>query len=246
MSIANPKDQSVDKPDNVDTNEIDKFSEIASRWWDTESEFKPLHDINPLRLHYINQHAPLEGKRVLDVGCGGGILSESMAQLNANVTGIDLSAPAIEVATLHAMEAGVENLQYKCCSTEEFAAEHAGSFDIVTCMEMLEHVPEPEDIVQACQTLLKPGGAAFFSTLNRNGKSWLMAIVGAEYLLNLIPRGTHDWDRFIKPSELASWCRQCDLQTENITGLHYQPLSKTYSTGPNTDVNYMMFLTNNA
>ncbi len=228
----------------VDAKEIDKFSEIASRWWDKDSEFKPLHDINPLRLDYINQHAPLDGKRVLDVGCGGGILSESMALLGATVTGLDLSEPAIDVARLHAMEAGVENINYECCSTEDFAAEHAATFDIVTCMEMLEHVPEPEQIVQACQQLLKPGGAAFFSTLNRNGKSWLMAIVGAEYILNLIPRGTHDWNRFIKPSELASWCRQSHLQTQDVTGMHYQPLSKTYSTGDNVDVNYLMYTTN--
>ena len=171
---------------NVDTKEIDKFSEIASRWWDQSSEFKPLHEINPLRLEYINRHAPLANKRVLDVGCGGGILSESMAKAGATVTGIDLSEPALEVATLHAMEGGISNVSYECCSAEEYAAKHERSFDIVTCMEMLEHVPEPENIVQSCERLLKPGGVAFFSTLNRNNKSWLMAIVGAEYILCLL------------------------------------------------------------
>ena len=225
----------------VDTQEVDKFSEIASRWWDASSEFKPLHDINPLRLEYINANAPLQGRTVLDVGCGGGILSESMAKSGANVTGIDLSEPALEVAKLHAMEAGVENLSYECCSTEDYAERHAGTFDIVTCMELLEHVPEPDQVISACQRLLKPGGAAFFSTLNRNGKSYLMAIVGAEYILKLLPRGTHEWKRFIKPSELAGWCRRCGLQTHDVTGLHYQPLSKSYSTGGNVDVNYMMY-----
>jgi len=220
---------------NVDSKEIDKFSEIASRWWDTESEFKPLHEINPLRLAYINQHAPLNGMRVLDVGCGGGILSESMAKQGATVTGIDLSEPALEVATLHAMEAGVKNINYECRSVEDYADEHAGSFDIVTCMEMLEHVPQPENVVLSCQRLLKTDGAAFFSTLNRNNKSWLMAIVGAEYILNLLPRGTHDWNRFIKPSELSGWCRDASLQTQDVTGLHYQPF------GGDVDVNYMMF-----
>lgn len=226
---------------NVDTKEIEKFSEIASRWWDLDSEFKPLHEINPLRLDYINKHAPVANKRLLDVGCGGGILSESMAKKGANVTGIDLSEAALEVATLHAMEAGLTNINYECSSVEDYAAKHDGTFDIVTCMEMLEHVPEPENIVQSCQRLLKPGGAAFFSTLNRNNKSWLMAIVGAEYILNLLPRGTHEWNRFIKPSELSNWCRSAGLQTKDITGMHYQPLSKAYTTGGNVDVNYMMF-----
>lgn len=226
---------------NVDSNEIDKFSEIASRWWDTESEFKPLHEINPLRLNYINKHSPLEGKRVLDVGCGGGILSESMAKAGAVVTGIDLAEPALEIATLHAMEAQVTNVNYECSSAEDYAAQHQGTFDIVTCMEMLEHVPDPEGVVKSCHQLLKPGGAAFFSTLNRNNKSWLLAIVGAEYILNLLPRGTHDWNRFIKPSELSAWCRNANLQTRDITGLQYQPFSKTYSTGGDVDVNYMMF-----
>lgn len=228
---------------NVDNKEIEKFSEIASRWWDTESEFKPLHEINPLRLGYVNQHAPVTGKQVLDVGCGGGILSESLAQAGAMVTGIDLSEAALDVATLHAMEAGIGNVTYECCSAEDYAAKHAGTFDIVTCMEMLEHVPEPENIVQACQRLLKPGGAAFFSTLNRNNKSWLMAIVGAEYILNLLPRGTHEWNRFIKPSELSAWCRDAGLATQDITGMNYQPFSKTYSLGGDVDVNYLLYTT---
>lgn len=226
---------------NVDSNEIDKFSEIASRWWDTESEFKPLHEINPLRLSYISQHAPLENMRVLDVGCGGGILSESMARAGATVTGIDLSEAALEIATLHALETSVSTVNYECCSAEDYAEQHQSTFDIVTCMEMLEHVPDPEGVVRSCRRLLKPGGAGFFSTLNRNNKSWLMAIVGAEYILNLLPRGTHDWNRFIKPSELSGWCRNAELHTQDITGLHYQPFSKTYSTGGDVDVNYMMF-----
>ena len=226
---------------NVDAAEIEKFSEIASRWWDTESEFKPLHEINPYRLAYINQHAPLKNQKVVDVGCGGGILSESMAKAGAEVTGIDLSQAALDVAKLHAMEAGIDNLSYQCCGAEDFAELHAGTFDVVTCMELLEHVPSPETVVEACRTLLKPDGAAFFSTLNRNGKSYLMAIVGAEYLLQLLPRGTHDWNRFIKPSELSGWCRQSGLQTLDVCGLHYNPLSKAYSTGGNVDVNYMMF-----
>jgi len=226
---------------NVDAREIDKFSELASRWWDMDGEFKPLHEINPLRLDYIKQHATITDRKVLDIGCGGGILSESMAREGATVTGIDLSQAALDVARLHAMEAGIDNVKYECVSAEDFAAERAGSFDVVTCMEMLEHVPEPEKIVQACRELLKPGGAAFFSTLNRNGKSWLFAIVGAEYLLNILPRGTHEWNNFIKPSELARWCRTSGLQTQDVTGMQYQPLSRAYSTGDDTDVNYLMF-----
>jgi len=228
---------------NVDAREIDKFSELASRWWDMDGEFKPLHEINPLRLEYIKQHTIISNRNVLDIGCGGGILSESMAREGATVTGIDLSQAALDVAKLHAMEAGIDNVKYECVSAEDFAAQHAGTFDVVTCMEMLEHVPEPEKIVQACRELLKPEGAAFFSTLNRNGKSWLFAIVGAEYLLNILPRGTHEWNNFIKPSELARWCRHSGLQTQDVTGMQYQPLSRAYSTGDDTDVNYLMFTT---
>lgn len=228
---------------NVDAREIDKFSELASRWWDMDGEFKPLHEINPLRLDYIKQHATITARNVLDIGCGGGILSESMAREGATVTGIDLSQAALDVAKLHAMEAGIDNVKYECISAEDFADQHAGGFDVVTCMEMLEHVPEPEKIVQACKECLKPDGAAFFSTLNRNGKSWLFAIVGAEYLLNILPRGTHEWNNFIKPSELARWCRNSGLQTQDVTGMQYQPLSRAYSTGDDTDVNYLMFTT---
>ena len=227
---------------NIDQKELDKFSEIASRWWDSESEFKPLHDINPLRLDYIQQHAPLAGKQVVDVGCGGGILSESMARAGASVTGIDLAEAALDIARLHAAEAEVK-VDYQCASTEDFAAANAGQFDVVTCMEMLEHVPEPGAIVEACSRLLKPGGSAFFSTLNRNGKSWLFAIVGAEYVLQLLPKGTHQWKRFIKPSELAGWCRQADLAADNLTGMNYNPLTKVYRTDRDLSVNYLMHCT---
>lgn len=224
---------------NLDQGELDKFSELASRWWDLDSEFKPLHDINPLRLDYIQSHAPLAGKRVADIGCGGGILSESMARAGADVTGIDLSKAAIDIARLHAMEASI-SVDYQCISTEEFASANAGLFDVITCMEMLEHVPEPAEIVSACSALLKPGGSAFFSTLNRNGKSWLFAIVGAEYILQLLPKGTHQWKRFIRPSELAGWCRQADLAVDDLTGMTYNPLSKIYRTDPDLSVNYLL------
>jgi len=228
--------------DNIDQREIDKFSELASRWWDEESEFKPLHDINPIRLNYIQQHAQLAGKQVVDVGCGGGILSESMARAGAAVTGIDLAQAAIDIARLHAAETQVK-VDYQCTSTEDFSNDFAGRFDIVTCMEMLEHVPEPEAIVESCCKMLKPGGSAFFSTLNRNGKSWLYAIVGAEYVLQLLPRGTHQWNRFIKPSELASWCRQADLYVNDLTGMTYNPLTKVYRADKDISVNYLLHST---
>lgn len=230
---------------NIDQQEIAKFSDIASRWWDTTSEFKPLHEINPLRLAYVEEHTTINGKRVLDVGCGGGILSESLARAGAEVTGIDLSQPALSVAALHAAEADIE-VDYQCVATEEYAKHNAGVFDVITCMEMLEHVPDPEAIVAACSTLLKPGGSAFFSTLNRNNKSYAFAIVGAEYLLSLLPRGTHEWKRFIKPSELATWCRLSNLQINDLTGMTYNPLSKIYSTGGDIKVNYLACTTKQA
>ncbi|OED42441.1 bifunctional 3-demethylubiquinol 3-O-methyltransferase/2-polyprenyl-6-hydroxyphenol methylase [Chromatiales bacterium (ex Bugula neritina AB1)] len=223
----------------IDPLEIDKFSELASRWWDTESEFKPLHEINPLRFAYINDRTPLDGLTVADIGCGGGILTESLARAGATVTGIDLSEAALDVAKLHAAEEQL-SINYECIATEDYAYDHSATFDVVTCMEMLEHVPEPASIVNACSRLLKPGGSAFFSTLNRNGKSWLFAIVGAEYILNLLPRGTHDWQRFIKPSQLAQMTRAADLQVLNITGMTYNPFSKQYSTGSDISVNYLM------
>jgi 2-polyprenyl-6-hydroxyphenyl methylase / 3-demethylubiquinone-9 3-methyltransferase len=223
---------------NADPIELEKFSQLAHRWWDPGSEFKPLHDINPLRLDYINRLVPLSGKTVLDVGCGGGILSESMAGLGAEVTGIDLGDRPLQVARLHLLESG-KQVEYRKISVEELAAEQPGHYDVVTCMEMLEHVPEPASIVRACAQLVKPGGHVFFSTLNRNPKSYLFAVIGAEYVLNLLPRGTHDYARFIKPSELAQFCRDAKLEVADITGMSYNPLSKVYSLGKDTGVNYI-------
>lgn len=223
---------------NVDPAELEKFSQLAHRWWDPNSEFKPLHDINPLRLDYINRITPLSGKTVLDVGCGGGILSESMAGLGARVTGIDLGDKPLKIAKLHLLESG-KHVDYRKIAVEELAGEQPGHYDVVTCMEMLEHVPDPASTVRACSQLAKPGGHVFFSTLNRNPKSYLLAVVGAEYLLNLLPRGTHDYARFIKPSELAQFCRNVDLFVADITGMSYNPISKVYSLGKNTDVNYL-------
>ncbi|MBU2976802.1 bifunctional 2-polyprenyl-6-hydroxyphenol methylase/3-demethylubiquinol 3-O-methyltransferase UbiG [Alteromonas sp. C1M14] len=226
---------------NVDHNEITKFSDLASRWWDTESEFKPLHLINPLRLDFVQQHCDgLYDKQVLDVGCGGGILTESMAKMGAKVTGIDLAEASLEVAKLHSLESAVE-VDYHCVSAEDYAQAHEGSFDVVTCMEMLEHVPDPASIVQACSQLVKPGGHVFFSTLNRNIKSWLMGIVGAEYILKLVPRGTHQHERFIKPSELMAMTDRSDLAARHATGLHMDPLSRQfYLSDKNIDVNYII------
>jgi 2-polyprenyl-6-hydroxyphenyl methylase/3-demethylubiquinone-9 3-methyltransferase len=223
---------------NADPAELEKFSQLAHRWWDPNSEFKPLHDINPLRLDYIDRIAALAGKTVLDVGCGGGILSESMAGLGAQVTGIDLGDKPLKVARLHLLESG-QQVDYRKIAVEELAATQPGHYDVVTCMEMLEHVPDPSSTVRACAQLAKPGGHVFFSTLNRNPKSYLYAVIGAEYLLNLLPRGTHDYARFIKPSELAGFCRAADLDVADITGMTYNPLSKVYSLGRNTDVNYI-------
>ncbi|MFT4531359.1 MAG: 2-polyprenyl-6-hydroxyphenyl methylase/3-demethylubiquinone-9 3-methyltransferase [Thalassolituus oleivorans] len=213
---------------NVDHAEIAKFEALASRWWDMDSEFKPLHDINPLRTNYIDRHASLAGKRVLDVGCGGGILSEAMTQRGADVMGIDLGAAPLNVAKLHALESGV-SVQYRQVAVEELAAEMPESFDVVTCLEMLEHVPDPASIIKACQTLVKPGGHVFFSTLNRNPKAYAMAIIGAEYLLRMLPAGTHDYSKFIKPSELTRWCRAAELSVTHMTGMVYNPITKDYS-----------------
>lgn len=223
---------------NVDPAEIAKFEELASRWWDKQGEFKPLHEINPLRLHFIDERVQLNAKRVLDVGCGGGILSESMAKLGADVTAIDMGKAPLSVARLHAMESEVE-VNYQQITVEELAQQQPHSFDAVSCMEMLEHVPDPGSVIKACETLVKPGGAVFFSTINRNPKAYLFAIVGAEYLLKMLPRGTHDYAKFIKPSELDEWARKTNLQLKNITGMTFNPLTNTYKLGKDVDVNYM-------
>jgi 2-polyprenyl-6-hydroxyphenyl methylase/3-demethylubiquinone-9 3-methyltransferase len=224
---------------NVDQQELDKFSQIAHKWWDKDSEFKPLHEINPLRLGYIDSYAELAGKTVLDVGCGGGILAESMAAKGATVTGIDLAKKSLKIAQLHSLESGVP-VNYRCVPVEELAAEAPASFDAVTCMEMLEHVPSPQSIVNSCAALVKPGGWVFFSTLNRNAKAYLLAILGAEYLLGWLPRGTHEYGRFIKPSELARMMREAGLELVDVSGLEYQPLTREYHVGSDTDVNYMV------
>jgi len=223
---------------NADPLELEKFSQLAHRWWDASSEFKPLHEINPLRLDYIDQIAQLSGKNVLDVGCGGGILSESMAGLGARVTGIDLGDKALQVAKLHLLESG-KQVEYRKIPVEELALEQPGHYDAVTCMEMLEHVPDPQSVVRACAQLVKPDGHVFFSTINRNPKSYLFAVIGAEYVLKLLPRGTHEYARFIKPSELAQLCRNAGLDVSDVTGMSYNPLSKVYSLGKDTDVNYI-------
>ncbi len=225
---------------NVDAQELAKFSEMAHRWWDTESEFRPLHQINPLRLDWIDERAALRGKAVLDVGCGGGILAESMARRGAQVTGIDLATKPLGVARLHALESGVDNVQYREIATEALAAESPAAFDVVTCMEMLEHVPDPASAVQACATLAKPGGWVFFSTLNRNPKAFAFAILGAEYVLRLLPRGTHEYARFIRPSELARWCREAGLSLQDTRGLQYNPLTRRYWLSGDTSVNYLV------
>jgi 2-polyprenyl-6-hydroxyphenyl methylase/3-demethylubiquinone-9 3-methyltransferase len=225
---------------NVDHAEVNKFEQLASRWWDPNSEFKPLHQINPLRLDYIDQRVGLDGKTVLDVGCGGGILTESMAARGAAVTGIDMGQAPLEVAKLHLLESGLE-VDYRRCPAEELAAEMPDRFDAVTCMEMLEHVPDPASVVAACATLVKPGGKVFFSTINRNPKSYLFAIIGAEYVLRLLPKGTHDFAKFIRPAELGKWTRAAGLETLDITGLTYNPLTGVYKLDPrDVDVNYMV------
>ncbi|KPN73819.1 MULTISPECIES: bifunctional 2-polyprenyl-6-hydroxyphenol methylase/3-demethylubiquinol 3-O-methyltransferase UbiG [Neisseria] len=234
----------ADTPHNVDHGEIDKFSQLAHKWWDKTGEFKPLHDINPLRLGYIDLHGNIAGKTVLDVGCGGGILTESMAKLGAShATGIDMAEKSLKVAELHAAEQGVENIAYRCVRVEDLAAERPHSFDIVTCMEMMEHVPDPAAIVKACAKLVKPEGKVFFSTINRNPKSYLHAIIGAEYILNLVPRGTHNWDKFITPAELARMCRDAGLNVIDSKGMGYNPLTKVYALNNDTGVNYMIACT---
>ncbi len=224
---------------NADPLELQKFSELAHRWWDPNSEFRPLHEINPLRLEWINALAPVAGKRVVDIGCGGGILAEAIAKKGATVTGIDLSEKALKVAELHSLESGV-SVRYELTSAEDLAAREAGQYDIVTCMEMLEHVPDPSAIVKACATLVKPGGQVFFSTLNRNPKSYLFAIIGAEYVLRLLPRGTHDYAKFITPAELSQYSRNAGLQVEAVKGMTYNPFTKIYSLNQDTDVNYLI------
>lgn len=224
---------------NADPLELDKFSALAHRWWDPNSEFKPLHDINPLRLDWIDGHAQIADKNVVDIGCGGGILSESMALRGARVTGIDLSEKALKVAGLHKLDSGVQ-VDYRHIAAEALAAEQSEAYDVVTCMEMLEHVPDPGSIIQACRQLVKPGGWVFLSTLNRNPKSYLFAILGAEYILNMLPKGTHDWAKFIKPAELARYVRQAGLEPAEVIGMTYSPFSKSYKLEQDMDVNYLM------
>ena len=224
---------------NVDPLELDKFNQLAHRWWDPGSEFKPLHDINPLRLDYIDGIATLRGKRVLDVGCGGGILAEAMAARGARVTGIDMGDAPLKVAQLHLLESGLE-VDYRKVEAEALARDMPGAFDVVTCMELLEHVPDPSAMVQSCATLVRPGGWLFFSTINRNLKSYVFAVIGAEYVLKLLPRGTHDYARFIRPSELAAHCRSAGLSIRGVTGMTYNPFTKIYALGPDADVNYIL------
>ena len=226
--------------ENADPAELAKFSDLAHRWWDLESEFRPLHQINPLRLGWIESHASLQGKRVLDIGCGGGILADAMARGGAQVLGIDLATKALKVAQLHALEAGTQGVDYREISAEALAQQEPAGFDVVTCMEMLEHVPDPSSVVRACATLVKPGGHVFFSTINRNTKAFLFAIVGAEYVLNLLPRGTHEYAKFIKPSELVAYCRSTGLGLSQTRGMEYNPLTRHYWLSDDTSVNYML------
>ncbi len=224
---------------NADPLELQKFSDLAHRWWDPTSEFRPLHEINPLRLEWINARAPLAGKNVVDIGCGGGILAESMAKKGARVTGIDLSEKALKVADLHSLESGVQ-VRYEMIAAEQLAAREPASYDVVTCMEMLEHVPDPAAVVQACATLVKPGGHVFFSTINRNPKAYLFAVIGAEYVLRMLPKGTHDYAKFITPAELAQYTRSAGLQVDGLKGMTYNPLTKIYSLNQDADVNYLV------
>lgn len=226
--------------DNVDLAELAKFNALASRWWDTEGEFGALHEINPLRLDWIRQHVKLAGSKALDIGCGGGILAESMAAAGASVTGIDMAEGPLAVARLHQHESGID-VDYRQSTAEALAAEEPGAYDVVTCLEMLEHVPDPSQVVRSCAELVRPGGHIFFSTINRSPKSFLFAIVGAEYVLRLLPRGTHEYEKFIRPSELEAWARHAGLELRSSIGMHYNPVTKEYSLGPNLDVNYLMY-----
>jgi 2-polyprenyl-6-hydroxyphenyl methylase/3-demethylubiquinone-9 3-methyltransferase len=230
---------------NADPTELQKFSELAHRWWDPNSEFRPLHEINPLRLEWIDRHAALSGKKILDVGCGGGLLSEAMAARGATVTGIDLSEKALGVARLHLLESG-RSVDYRHLSAEELATQEAGSYDVVTCMEMLEHVPNPASTIASCAALVRPGGHVFFSTINRNPKAYLFAVIGAEYLLQLLPKGTHDYAKFIKPSEMARWAKSVGLELDEVIGMSYNPFAKSYSLGRDTSVNYLVHSVRNA
>lgn len=238
MATQTESIQMINQP-NVDPSELQKFATLAHRWWDINSEFKPLHEINPLRLNFINDMVGLSGKSVLDVGCGGGILSESMSQKGAQVLGIDLGEKALKVAQLHALETGA-HVKYRLVEVETLAREMPEQFDVVTCMEMLEHVPDPAAVVQACSTLVKPGGKVFFSTINRNLKAYLFAVLGAEYVLNMLPKGTHEYAKFIKPSEMAAWARNSGLTVNGFKGMSYHPVTKTYSLGEDVSVNYIM------
>jgi 2-polyprenyl-6-hydroxyphenyl methylase/3-demethylubiquinone-9 3-methyltransferase len=226
--------------ENVDQAEVAKFDALASRWWDPDGEFRPLHEINPLRLDWIRQHVQLSGANVVDIGCGGGILAESMAAAKATVTGIDMADGALAVARLHLHESKAD-VEYRQATAEELAAEEAGSFDVVTCLEMLEHVPDPSEVIRSCAVLVKPGGHVFFSTINRNPKAFAFAIVGAEYILKLLPAGTHEYEKFIRPSELESWARHAGLSLQDSIGMHYNPLTREYSLGEKLDVNYLMY-----
>lgn len=239
-STENRSEPSADVGSNVDPAEISKFDDLASKWWDTNSEFKPLHDINPIRLDYITSYASLDDKRVLDVGCGGGILSEALSRAGAVVTGIDMAEKPLQVAKLHQHESNL-SIDYQLTTIESYAQHHASEFDVITCLEMLEHVPDPASVVNASHQLLKPGGQLFFSTINRTPTAYLMAVIGAEYLLKMLPAGTHDYKKFIKPSELASWLRQAGFTLNDVSGMRYNPLTKTYKLSNDTGVNYFVY-----
>jgi len=239
MNATNTSDTAEEAAVNVDPSEIQKFEELAARWWDPESEFRPLHSINPLRTSYINLHSPVSGLKVLDVGCGGGLISEALAAFGADVTGIDMGEAPLNVAKLHLLESG-QKVEYLKLTAEELADQRPEEYDIVTCLEMLEHVPQPSSVIEACSRLVKPGGDVYFSTINRNPKAWLLAIVGAEYILNMLPKGTHEYAKLIRPSELDSWARDAGLITQKMIGLHYNPITQNYSLAPGVDVNYMM------